>query len=77
MNEFSWLFYWGNVSSNLGTTGSLVLMCVLTCFSPDKDTVYAIAASEVGDHVLHSKTGTLAEQALDAWLQRQIAAPSK
>jgi hypothetical protein len=25
MNELSWLFYWGNVSSNLGTTGSLVL----------------------------------------------------
>jgi len=43
---------------------------------PSKDTVYAIAASEVGESVLNSPTGSKAVQALNAWLDRQINPPS-
>ncbi len=39
---------------------------------PSKDTMYAIAASEMGESVLKSKTGGKAIQALNAWLDRQI-----
>lgn len=39
---------------------------------PSKDTVYAIAASEMGESVLKSETGSLATQALNAWLKKQI-----
>lgn len=39
---------------------------------PSKDTMYAIAASEVGESVLNSPTGSKAVQALNAWLDRQI-----
>lgn len=41
---------------------------------PAKETVYAIAASELGESVLHSQTGNKAVQALDAWLDKQINA---
>lgn len=44
--------------------------CIL---SPTRETMYAIAASEVGEDVLNSPTGSKAVRALDAWLDRQIA----
>jgi hypothetical protein len=52
---------------------SLILFAVL----PEKNTLYAIAASELGEEVAKSSTGTKAQQALDAWLDAQIekAAP--
>lgn len=53
---------------------SLVASLVLV-FVPDKNTIYAIAASEVGEKVLASKTATKAEAALDAWLDRQLGKP--
>lgn len=40
---------------------------------PPRDTVYAIAASEVGERVLHSETGNKAVMALNAWLDKQIS----
>lgn len=40
---------------------------------PSKDTVYAIAASEMGERVIKSETGGKAVEALNAWLDRQIA----
>jgi hypothetical protein len=39
---------------------------------PSKETIYAIAASEMGEDVLNSPTGGKAMQALNAWLDRQI-----
>ena len=48
-------------------------LMILAGAIPTKETVYAIAASELGESVLHSKTGGKAVQALDAWLDRQIA----
>jgi len=40
---------------------------------PSQSTIYAIAASEMGEEVMNSETGGKAMQALDAWLDRQIA----
>lgn len=39
---------------------------------PSQNTVLAIAASQFGEQMLHTKTVTLAEQALNSWLQKQI-----
>ena len=41
-------------------------------FVPSASTVYAIAASEMGEKVLNSETGSKAVKALDAWLDKQI-----
>ena len=40
---------------------------------PGRETIYAIAASEMGEELLNSETGSKAVKALDAWLDRQIA----
>ena len=39
---------------------------------PEKETFYAIAASEMGEEVLNSKIGGKAQRALEQWLDRQI-----
>lgn len=50
----------------------------MACFAavsailPSQGTVYAIAASEMGEQVIQSKTAGKEMQALDAWLDRQI-----
>ena len=46
---------------------------VLAIFTPTQNTIYAIAASEMGEAVLDTPTATKAMKALDAWLDRQIA----
>lgn len=46
---------------------------ILVAVIPSKETVYAIAASEMGEEVLKSQTAGKAMQALNAWLDRQIA----
>lgn len=43
---------------------------------PDDETVYAIAASEMGESALNTETGGKAVKALNAWLDRQIAGES-
>lgn len=43
---------------------------------PSQETVYAIAASEMGERVIQSETGGKAVDALNAWLDRQIAPPA-
>lgn len=48
---------------------------LLFALTPTKETVYAIAASEMGEKALQSPTATKAMKALDAWLDRQIAKP--
>ena len=57
--------------------GLACALWILAALCPSQETVLAIAASEFGEQLLHTKTANLAEQALDAWLQRQIkpAAP--
>ena len=50
-----------------------VALALLAIIVPSQTTIYAIAASEVGETVLNSETGGKAVQALNAWLDRQIA----
>lgn len=49
---------------------------VSAALCPSPETVYAIAASEVGEKALNTETGGLATQALNAWLKRQINPPA-
>lgn len=46
---------------------------VIGVIVPSSGTLYAIAASEMGENVLNSETGGKAVEALNAWLDRQIA----
>lgn len=48
-------------------------LAIMASVIPSQSTIYAIAASEMGEDVLNSETGSKAMQALDAWLDRQIA----
>ena len=50
---------------------------LVSCLFPSKDTMYAIAASEVGEEVLNSGVGTRATKALEAWLDKQIDEQTK
>lgn len=49
----------------------------IASFLPSQSTLYAIAASEMGEKVLKTDTATKAEKALNAWLDRQIAPETK
>lgn len=40
---------------------------------PSKDTIYAIAASEVGEEVVKSNIGQKTAKAIEAWLDKQIS----
>lgn len=45
---------------------------IVAVIVPSQTTIYAIAASEMGEEVLKSPAATKAMKALDAWLDRQI-----
>lgn len=45
---------------------------ILGSIIPGKDTIYAIAASEMGETALNSETGSKAVKALNHWLDKQI-----
>ena len=49
-----------------------VALLAVACLFPSKDTMYAIAASEMGEEVLKSGVGTRATKALEVWLDKQI-----
>lgn len=53
---------------------SLLFLAFVTgaILSPTRETMYAIAASEMGEKVATSPTGQKALRAIDAWLDRQI-----
>lgn len=51
----------------------LAIAALLGIVTPSKNTIYAIAASHMGERVLTSATGGKALLALDAWLDKQIA----
>jgi hypothetical protein len=52
---------------------SMLAFGVAATLLPSKSTVYAIAASEMGEKALSTPTASKAIKALDAWLDRQIA----
>jgi hypothetical protein len=52
---------------------AFVVGSLLNIVLPGRETIYAIAASEMGEELLNSETGSKAVKALDAWLDRQIA----
>lgn len=51
----------------------VLIAAIVGVLVPSNTTFYAIAASEMGERVLTSETGDKAVQALNAWLDRQIA----
>lgn len=51
----------------------IVIAGVVGVVTPSRETIYAIAASQMGEHVLKSATAGKAVKALDAWLDKQIA----
>ena len=50
-----------------------IAVALVASVIPSKTTIYAIAASEVGEDLAKTETATKAVKALDAWLDRQIA----
>jgi hypothetical protein len=53
------------------TIAPLVLM-LIGLFIPSKNTMYAIAASELGEKVIRSEIGEKSFKALSIWLDKQI-----
>lgn len=64
-------------TKSFGAIRPLIITCIVasiaSVFIPTQSTIYAIAASEMGERVIQSETGDKAIQALNAWLDRQIA----
>lgn len=58
-------------------TPLVFIFWIMAALCPSQETVYAIAASEVGGKMITSPTGDLATQALNSWLKRQINPPSE
>lgn len=50
-----------------------ILFATISAFMPSQTTVYAIAASQMGEQALKSPIASKATQALTAWLDKQIA----
>ena len=50
-----------------------VVLSSFASFIPSRDTVYAIAASEMGEKALQSPIGVKATKALETWLDRQAS----
>jgi hypothetical protein len=68
------------LNKNLPKPAWLILPVVLwtvAAFIPNKDTLYAIAASELGEKLVTSDLGSKAQQALSAWIESQIPKPAK
>lgn len=63
----------------LGKTIVVVWVCsaVLSLVAPSKNTLYAIAASEMGERVLKTEVATDAQKALQQWIKRQIEPEKK
>lgn len=52
------------------------LLWIAAAFCPDQDTVYAIAASQLGEQALNTPLAGKAEKALEGWLDKQISPPA-
>lgn len=49
------------------------IMIFVSALIPSKNTMYAIAASELGQQAVESRVGQKALQAIEAWIDQQIA----
>lgn len=56
---------------------AFILCSVMIAVIPSKTTMYAVAASEMGEELMKTPTATKAVKALDAWLDKQIAETTK
>lgn len=56
----------------VGVFCSCLALLFLATLIPSKETMYAIAASELGEEALKTPTANKAIKALDAWLDKQI-----
>lgn len=54
-----------------------IVAAIVTIPVPSKDTIYAIAASEMGEEALKSPIATKAGKALEKWLDNQISDDQK
>jgi len=50
---------------------------VVSCITPSKETVYAIAASEMGEKAMATPTAGKAMKALNHWLDKQVEETEK
>lgn len=55
----------------------VVVAAAIGIIAPSQATIYAIAASEMGERVVNSETGDKAVKALNAWLDKQISGGTK
>lgn len=55
----------------------MFVFALIATFCPSKDTVYAIAASQVGEQILKTPLANKAEKALEGWLDKQIKVDEK
>jgi len=62
---------WRNLGFKLALP-CLFVGVVLGSIVPEKETIYAIAASEMGETALNTETGSKAVKALNHWLDRQM-----
>lgn len=72
----AWAFFAWNEDLQMPKARHIAIPIVcgfIAMIMPSQTTVYAIAASEMGEEVLKSSTATKAQKALDAWLDKQIA----
>lgn len=51
----------------------MTLSWAASALIPKKDTLYAIAASEMGEEALKSRLGQKSLQAIEAWVDKQIS----
>lgn len=56
---------------------ALVVFVTISIFIPTKNTLYAIAASELGEKVATSEIGTDALKAVQTWIKNQITPEPK
>lgn len=56
---------------------SLFFGSILSSAVPSKDTIYAIAASEMGEQALQTPTADRAFKAINSWLDKQIEGDAK
>lgn len=65
------------IPSTFSAAFFILTLCSWTgaAFCPSKETVYAIAASEMGERALQTPLASKAGKALEAWLDKQITPP--
>jgi hypothetical protein len=70
-------FWHSKTGSLTGLFLGAFLLLAVNVVIPSKETIYAIAASEMGEAVLDSGTASKAHKALDKWLDKQLEPEQK